>query len=505
MSHGDNEHFIFTFGANNEIIAVSEVDSEGHEQNNQIEANETYELLGDGHVVRTEAEDGGSSTTTYEQDPVTNLWFEISASDTESEEDGTDNSGYGVGQGDRYIFTFDAAGTTVTGLSEVHDNGYVEPEWISPNETYQVSGDYVVEFETEHNLQEWTIYQLEAGTGQYVGVAEGYGALDMTTLADTVTAAATSTEYQREDNDDYYEDSGDDDSFHGEDGDDGDDYYHGGEGHDGVTYIGTTNTHVDLHLNEAQNTGHGYDHFDGIEDIEAGEGDDHLEGNEQRNHLNGNSGDDHLAGWEEDDSLEGGDGHDTLDGGDGNDSLNGGSSENDLADHIYGGLGNDSIDGGHGNDALHGGEDDDGIVGGFGSDTMAGNQGHDHLDGQALSDLMFGGEGDDYLNGGFGFDRMNGGTGADQYFHLGVEDHGSDWIQDYNAAEGDVLLFGNAQATADQFQVNFIETPFAGQVDVEEAFVIYRPTGQVMWALIDGAEQDQINVVIGGETFDLLA
>ena len=38
-----------------------------------------------------------------------------------------------------------------------------------------------------------------------------------------------------------------------------------------------------------------------------------------------------------------------------------------------------------------------------------------------------------------------------------------------------------------------------------EAFVIYKPTGQILWALVDGGGQDSINLQIGGDTFDLLA
>ena len=48
------------------------------------------------------------------------------------------------------------------------------------------------------------------------------------------------------------------------------------------------------------------------------------------------------------------------------------------------------------------------------------------------------------------------------------------------------------------------EGPRSGDDDVEEAFVIYRPTGQIMWALVDGAGQASINLQIGAEVFDLL-
>ena len=100
---------------------------------------------------------------------------------------------------------------------------------------------------------------------------------------------------------------------------------------------------------------------------------------------------------------------------------------------------------------------------------------------------------------------MNGGTGADVFFHLGIADHGSDWLQDYHATEGDVLVFGQAGAAASQFQINSAFTEGAGDDAVADAFVIYRPTGQILWALVDGMGEDSINIVLGGETFDLMA
>ena len=70
--------------------------------------------------------------------------------------------------------------------------------------------------------------------------------------------------------------------------------------------------------------------------------------------------------------------------------------------------------------------------------TVIGGVGDDVLTGSALSDEIFGGDGNDFVNGGFGHDRVNGGDDGDRFFHIGVADHGSDWIQDYDAAEGDV-------------------------------------------------------------------
>lgn len=248
----------------------------------------------------------------------------------------------------------------------------------------------------------------------------------------------------------------------------------------------------------------------GDDALDGGAGDDHLEGGLGNDFLFGGHGDDMLIGDAGDDYLNGADGMDTLIGGDGADTLTGGTETTDRRDVIYGGAGNDVIDGGYGNDELRGDAGDDRITGGFGADTVIGGIGDDILTGAAFSDLLFGGDGMDFVNGGFGHDRVNGGAGADRFFHIGIRDHGSDWIQDYDASEGDVLLFGINGASGNNFQVNFGHTSDAtgersGNDTVQEAFVIYQPTGQVMWALVDGAGQAEINIVIGGITYDLLA
>ncbi len=238
---------------------------------------------------------------------------------------------------------------------------------------------------------------------------------------------------------------------------------------------------------------------------------DALVGASLNDTITGLAGDDRLIGQEGDDQIDGGIGADTLNGGDGDDTVIGGPSghEADQRDVIYSGAGNDRADGGGGNDLIYGQEGNDTLNGGFGADELQGQGGDDVITGGALSDLVYGGDGEDFVNGGFGYDRINGGDGADRFFHLGVADHGSDWVQDYASAEGDVLVFGNAAASSDQFQINLNHTATAdgersGDDDVQEAFVIYRPTGQIMWALVDGEAQGQINLQIGGEVFDLL-
>nr|WP_239059802.1 calcium-binding protein [Ruegeria sp. PrR005] len=237
----------------------------------------------------------------------------------------------------------------------------------------------------------------------------------------------------------------------------------------------------------------------------AGPGNDRVVGTEMNETIYGGIGNDTLLGRTGFDELHGGDGDDYIHGSD-----PASDPTSDLRDVIYAGDGNDTVYGGYGNDLIYGMDGDDVIAGGFGADELIGQNGNDVITGSAYSDLIFGNAGDDFVNGGFGHDRINGGSGADKFFHVGASGHGSDWVQDYNAAEGDVLLFGIGSATRDQFQVNFNHTANAageraGDEAVQEAFVIYRPTGQILWALVDGAGQSAINLQIGGDVFDLLA
>ena len=242
----------------------------------------------------------------------------------------------------------------------------------------------------------------------------------------------------------------------------------------------------------------------GADSISLLGGDDIFNGLGGNDTANGGPGNDLLRGDAGNDALNGGEGADTLDGGAGDDVLIGGASPADLRDVIFGGSGNDSIDGGAGNDELWGGVGADTIEGGAGADTIRGQEGNDVLTGSAFSDLIFGNDGFDFINGGFGSDRLNGGAGPDRFFHQGLAGHGSDWIQDYSRAEGDRLVWGGGPAGPGQFAVNFAATPGAGG-GAQEAFVIYRPTGQILWALVDGGAESGIVVQLGAQAVDLLA
>ena len=243
--------------------------------------------------------------------------------------------------------------------------------------------------------------------------------------------------------------------------------------------------------------------FSSIENFVGGTSTTIVFGGLSADKIKGGIGDDRLVGAGGADLLEGDDGRDTLNGGADNDTIVGGATDADLRDVIFAGSGNDSVDGGHGNDLVYGGEGADTLTGGFGVDEIIGQDGDDLIAGGAWSDQIFGGAGNDFINGGFGFDRVNGGGGADRFYHVGVEGHGSDWIQDFQPAQGDRLVFGGS-ARPDQFQVNFANTAGAGNAAIDEAFVIYRPTGQILWALVDGGALPAIVVISDEIGFNLL-
>jgi Ca2+-binding RTX toxin-like protein len=248
-------------------------------------------------------------------------------------------------------------------------------------------------------------------------------------------------------------------------------------------------------------------HFDIVEatPFEGSHLNERFDGTAKADIIEGFGGNDTLIGNSGNDSLYGGDGADTLNGGDGDDVILCGDSTADLRDAVFGGNGNDSIHGGYGNDELRGDAGDDSIEGGYGVDIVIGGAGNDVLTGSAWSDQIFGGADDDFINGGFGFDRVNGGTGADKFYHTNAAGHGSDWIQDYSAAEGDVLMYGGGATSKSDFLVQYNFTPEAGADDVKEAFITHVPSGNVLWALVDGAGQSSINVLANGQTYDLLA
>ena len=66
----------------------------------------------------------------------------------------------------------------------------------------------------------------------------------------------------------------------------------------------------------------------------------------------------------------------------------------------------------------------------------------------------------------------------------------------------------SAGDTGADFQMNYAHTEDAtgersGDNGVGEAFIVFKPTGQIMWVLVDGAGQTNTNRKIGSVIYDL--
>ena len=235
-----------------------------------------------------------------------------------------------------------------------------------------------------------------------------------------------------------------------------------------------------------------------IENLIAGQGDDHVTGNSADNTLDGRDGHDELTGGPGDDTLLGGAGNDVLEGDDGTDTLNGGAGN----DRLSGGAGNDILTGGTGTDVVDYREwptaltlrlhnsvetietttgdtfpgrvtvewvdengstqtesviDIEGVVGSQHNDTLAGDRrdnllyglggddrlfggpggGNDTLSGGRGNDQLFGGTGNDRLEGGEGADRLSGGPGIDTASFSHSEEGVTVRLHNGQAAEGD--------------------------------------------------------------------
>ena len=161
-------------------------------------------------------------------------------------------------------------------------------------------------------------------------------------------------------------------------------------------------------------------------------GGDTLRGNAGGNIIKGNGGSDLLSGGLGADTLDGGEGFDFADyrndGAVNIDLLNGifeGAAVGDSfisIEGIVGGFGDNTIKGTDlddefitfsGNNTLQGRGGVDTLTGGSGQDTITGGDGDDSIDGGIESDVLSGNANDDTLFGNGGGDRLNGGTGSD--------------------------------------------------------------------------------------------
>ncbi|MEX2311055.1 MAG: calcium-binding protein, partial [Rhodospirillales bacterium] len=205
----------------------------------------------------------------------------------------------------------------------------------------------------------------------------------------------------------------------------------------------------------------------GADVIFGGDGHDTIHGQGGADILNGEGGDDTFIMGDDDgadDIVRGGDGSadqgiDTVDY-----SGAGAAMAIDLAAGTANGAqtGNDTLDGIENavgsafDDTLSGSAVANSLSGGAGNDTLSGLGGVDNIFGYADDDVLIGGAGNDLLSGGTGADtfQFEGGTGADALAR--AASLGTDIINDYNAAEGDLFMLsdtdfglGNAGSLSD--------------------------------------------------------
>lgn len=230
--------------------------------------------------------------------------------------------------------------------------------------------------------------------------------------------------------------------------------------------------------------------------------------------ISGGAGDDNLFGGSGNDTLLGGEGHDYMNGGEGDDILEGGDGD----DLIYMGEGNDVVDAGAGDDILlsmsWGGEpvpaageefqfEDDEPIEDY--DVMTGGSGADTFIFRWLID------GTDEV-----VERNTDETGDVDYSMMGlageneeVHDHwvettDTDVVTDFNAEEGDQLIFEGHTVTLASLELTDWNND--GDIDTVLHFISYNGSGthdgdDIGTVVLLGAELTEADIVIDTDVF----
>lgn len=287
----------------------------------------------------------------------------------------------------------------------------------------------------------------------------------------------------------------------------GSDRLYGGSAQDLASYASASRA-VTAHLADPRkNFGDAYgDTFDSIEGLLGSAYGDRLYAGTGAATLYGGGGNDTLSGATGADALYGGDGNDVLSGKGGADHLDGGagydwcdystSKAGVVADLLTpsASTGEAAGDSFRAVEAWRGSAFADRIYGDMVSNRLDGGAGNDRLHGRAGADL---------LEGGSGADTLIGGIGADQFI-LRRSSDGGDLVTDYNAADGDSLLVAFTGLLREDIHLRFTTLSGIGAASVAEAQILYRPTGQVLFTLQDGAAMADIFLRIGAVTYDLV-
>ncbi|MEW6776608.1 MAG: calcium-binding protein [Bdellovibrionota bacterium] len=156
--------------------------------------------------------------------------------------------------------------------------------------------------------------------------------------------------------------------------------------------------------------------------------------------------------------------HDTLEG-------------SEKPDTIQGGNGDDYLRGAEGDDWMDGEQGDDTLEGGPGDDTLEGADGDNVLEGGPGDDSLYAAHGDDILQGGPGADLLNGGGGPDTFvYEDGDQQGGPDRIEEFNPAEGDILLLADLLLKGG-YQGNGSPESLSGFVRIQENMLQVDPDG----------------------------
>ena len=159
----------------------------------------------------------------------------------------------------------------------------------------------------------------------------------------------------------------------------------------------------------------------------------------------GDSGDGEIQGGDEIDIIDLGGGADTAAGGRNFNIILGGSGADILKSEGFW----EDVIGGSGDDTITATGVGAWLFGGTGNDTITGSDSNwgpiERLFGGDGDDTIDGGGGRDYIIGGAGDDDLTGGGGADVFFFS--EGDGNDTIQDFNAAQGDMIYLRSFDQT----------------------------------------------------------
>lgn len=171
------DQYVFTFGAGGAVTSVAEVEKNGRLDNEKIERGETYQLI-DGFVVKTEVDGRDQEWEVYADPDGDGRWVEVGEGDGAFDASllslfgGAPTTSVPVAApgGESYVFEFDALGQ-VTAVFERERNGRLEREEIDRDETYVLSGGFVVKTEIDDGRTEQTYYADPEGDGVWAEVA----------------------------------------------------------------------------------------------------------------------------------------------------------------------------------------------------------------------------------------------------------------------------------------------------------------------------------------------